>query len=160
MSFRFFLPAKELDQGWPARVRRLLHALFYAACVLVGVLSLLPSATLPPAAIGDKAEHVIAYAVLALFGCALFERRRTTMILGLAAYGAVLELLQSLAPGRSPEIADGVADLIGACLGGGAAIVLRRAMRGAVDKSIGAATESRACPVGGGARRGARPQQA
>jgi VanZ family protein len=160
MSLQFFVLAKHLGHGWSASKRRFLMVSFYAACALVGVLSLLPRATLPSLSIGDKVEHVIAYAMLALLGCTLFERRRAAVILGLAAYGAVLELLQFLAPGRSPEIADGVADLIGACVGCGAAIALCRAMRVVVDKNISTATESRACSIGGGAARSSRPERA
>jgi VanZ family protein len=160
MWLRFFVLAKDLGQGRSAPARRFLKASFYAACMLVGVLSLLPGERLPPAPIGDKVEHVIAYALLAFLGCAAFERRRLAMILGLVAYGAALELLQNLAPGRSPEIADGVANLIGACLGGGAVVALRRAMRVAVDRNVGAATESPACSVGGDAARSSCRQQA
>jgi len=160
MRFRFFVLAKDFAWGWSAPARRSLKALFYAACMLVGVLSLLPSGTLPPISIGDKVEHAVAYAVLAFLGCAAFERRRLAVIPGLVAYGAALELLQNFAPGRSPEIADGVADLIGACLGGGAAIMLHRAMRVVVDRTVGPATESRACSVGGDAASSSCPQQA
>jgi VanZ family protein len=160
MSLRFFLLAKQLGQRWSAPVRRVSKAIFYAACALVGVLSVLPGAALPPVPIGDKAEHVIAYAALALIGCALFERRYATVILGLAAYGAALEWLQIFSPGRSPEIADGVADLVGACVGGSAAIALRHAMRAVVDKIAGGATECRACSVGGDAARSSSRQSA
>jgi VanZ family protein len=159
-DLRFFLPAKQLGQRWSAPARRVLKAIFCVACALVGVLSVLPSAALPPVSIGDKVEHVVAYAMLALLGCALFERRQATVILGLAAYGAALEWLQIFSPGRSPEIADGVADLIGACVGGCAAIAFRRAMRVVVDKVAGDATECRACPVDGDAARSSSPQQA
>jgi VanZ family protein len=106
-------------------IRQLLRAAFYGASALVGTLSLAPSAALPPATIGDKAEHVIAYAVLGLLGGASSERSVVRTILGLAAFGIVIELLQEFSPGRSPDALDALADFIGASVGASAAAVLR-----------------------------------
>jgi VanZ family protein len=130
-------------------IRRLGRVAFYLACALVGALSLAPSAALPPVSIGDKVEHVIAYAALALIGGVTSERGILRTILGLAAFGLLLELLQAFSPGRSPDAVDVAADIIGACLGGGAALALRRATPIAIDKLAGGATRCRPCVAGG-----------
>jgi VanZ family protein len=112
--------------------RRVGRIAFYLASALVGALSLTPSAALPPVTIGDKAEHAIAYAALALLGGATSERGILRTILGLAAFGITLEFLQALSPGRSPDALDALADIIGACLGGGAVMAVRRVARIAI----------------------------
>lgn len=106
-------------------IRRLLRAAFYVACGLVFALSLVPSAALPPTTIGDKAEHAIAYAVLGLLGGASAERGVVRTILGLTVFGAVIELLQAFSPGRTPDVLDALADVIGVCIGVAAAMILR-----------------------------------
>ena len=111
-------------------VRRLFRLAFYASSALVGVLSLAPSTTLPPVSINDKIEHVVAYALLGILGAVSFECGALRTILGLAAYGLLLELLQAFSPGRSPELADALADIVGACVGYGTLITLRRARAG------------------------------
>jgi VanZ family protein len=107
-------------------MRRLLRAGFYLTLALVAVLSLTPSAVLPPGSIGDKAEHVIAYAILGLLGGAGSERGMMRIVLGLVAFGIAIELLQAFSPGRSPDALDALADFLGACLGTIAAMALRR----------------------------------
>ena len=108
-------------------IRRLFRLAFYASSALVGALSLAPSTTLPPVSINDKIEHVVAYALLGFVGAVSFECGALRTILGLAAFGILLELLQAFSPGRSPELGDALADVAGACLGYGALIILRRA---------------------------------
>ncbi len=131
-------------------VHRLLRIVFYLASALVAALSLAPSAALPPMSIGDKAEHVIAYAVLGLLGGVSARRGVVRTILGLAAFGIALELLQAFSPGRAPDAIDALADMIGACIGGAAALAVRRAMTSiAIDKIADGATRCRPCIAGG-----------
>ncbi|HKP22618.1 MAG TPA: VanZ family protein [Dongiaceae bacterium] len=132
-----------------ARLRRLLRIAFYAASALVAGLSLVPSATLPPTSIGDKMEHAIAYAVLGLLGAASSARGVTRTILGLAAFGLIIEALQTFSPGRSPDLLDAATDVIGAGLGCAAAIVLRRMTWLLIDKGTAGATPCRARVAGG-----------
>ena len=117
--------------------------------VAVAVLSLLPSTALPPTSIGDKVEHVIAYAVLGLLGAASSKRSAVRLIFGLAAFGLAIEILQTFSPGRAPDPLDLVADIAGAGLGCGLAIVLRRMTSLLIDKGAGAATPCRARVAGG-----------
>jgi VanZ family protein len=129
----------------------MLRIAFYGTAALVAALSLTPSATLPPTSIGDKMEHVIAYAVLGLLGAASSARGTARVILGLAAFGIAIEALQMFSPGRSPDLLDVLADLAGAGLGCGAAIVVRRMTRLLIDKDAAGATPCRGCVPGGDA---------
>lgn len=111
-----------------ARLHQLLRIGFYAAAMGVIVLSLLPRTALPAASLGDKLEHVLAYATLGLLGAA--SARRATGALGtmcgLIALGISLEFLQAFSPGRSPELGDALADIAGTILGGGGIVIVRR----------------------------------
>lgn len=77
----------------------------------------------PPAAIDtgwDKANHGLAFALLALNAMAAFRgrRRRTAACAAaLLAYGALIEAVQQHLPGRSAEAADLVADAVGIAAG-------------------------------------------
>jgi len=130
------------------RVLRALRLAFCAASAGVAALSLAPAAALPPTSIGDKMEHVIAYAVLGLLGTASFAGGAARVILGLAAFGGAIELLQAFSPGRAPDVLDVVADIAGAGLGCGAAIMLRRMTWLLIDKHTTGATPCRACDAG------------
>jgi VanZ family protein len=145
--FSFFSKASWRSSRWT--VRRLLRIAFYATAALVAVLSLVPSGALPPTSIGDKVEHVIAYAVLGLLGAASSERGVMRVILGLAVFGVAIEMLQTFSPGRAPDPLDVVADIAGAGLGCGLAILLRRMTSLLIDKSAGGATPCHARVAGG-----------
>ena len=108
-----------------ALANRVLVTAFYLGAGLVGVLSLAPSGALPEVPVDDKAEHALAYAALGLLGAAS-SHGIARLILGLAAYGTALELLQAFSPGRSPDPTDALADIIGTCLGAAIGIALRR----------------------------------
>jgi VanZ family protein len=77
---------------------------------------------------GGGGYHVVAYFVLALgFSFSSAEPRIGRIIAAVAAYGALLELLQFLVPGRTPEMIDLVANSVGAILGAAVSqIILRR----------------------------------
>ncbi len=65
----------------------------------------------------DKAVHVVVFAVLALAACRRFGRR-TTVALALSGYAIGSEVVQAaLLRGRSGDVLDVVADLVGATLG-------------------------------------------
>ncbi|HJT14032.1 MAG TPA: VanZ family protein [Dongiaceae bacterium] len=132
-----------------ARFRRTLRIAFYGAGALVAVLSLAPGAALPPTSIGDKVEHVIAYAVLGLLGAASSKRSVMRTILGLAAFGIAIEMLQAFSPGRSSDPLDAVADVAGIGLGCGAVMLLRRMTSLLIDKTAAGATPCRARVAGG-----------
>lgn len=111
---------------WPPQAWRILCAL------LIGVVSALMLWPRPPASLDlvgwDKANHAIAFAATALAG--LLGRSRdsrasaATVLLALLAWGAALELLQSVLPPRQGDWADLAADGVGLLLGALAFAVL------------------------------------
>jgi VanZ family protein len=111
-----------------AHLHRLLRVCFYVATMAVVALSLTPRVALPPVSVGDKIEHILAYAGLGLLGIATARSasRTASTMCGLIALGIALEFLQAFSPGRSPELADALAGIIGAAVGGGSAVILRR----------------------------------
>jgi VanZ family protein len=113
--------------GWAAAVRQVARAVFLASLLAVIVLSLLPQAEVPQLGISDKLEHFAAYAGLALLGGIGFPRGRWQVLLPvlLIALGIALEFLQHLAPGRASEVADALANGLGASAGGALAAIVR-----------------------------------
>lgn len=84
------------------------------------------------AGFADKVAHFLAYAALGAAAAwaqlALFTKRRVTA-LALALYGILLEIIQGLGGVRSPEVADAVANALGAISGLGGAIILAHLIR-------------------------------
>ena len=76
----------------------------------------------PPAADTgwDKANHVLAFAVLAWLGSLAagpYPRHRLVVAAGLLGFGLLIEAVQSQLPARSAEWADLVADAVGIACG-------------------------------------------
>ena len=101
---------------------------FYAAAAFVGALSLVPGGALPASQLSDKVEHLLAYAALGLIGVATARNgsRAACSILGIIAFGAMIEVLQMFSPGRYAEVGDALANSAGALIGGAIAIVWHR----------------------------------
>lgn len=157
----FFLFPKGPCTPMPPLIRRLLRAAFYLASALVFALSLMPAAALPSATIGDKAEHLIAYALLGLLGGVISERGVLRTILALAAFGIAIELLQTFSPGRSAGVLDALVDIAGVCLGCGAAAALRHMTSMFGDRAAGREAGRRAPIAGSDAEaNSASPRQA
>lgn len=90
----------------------------FSLCLAVGLaVALMPPQTLVPPTGWDKANHAMAFAVLAMLGCAAYPGRRAPVLLGLLAYGGAIELLQGLTGYRSAEVLDVVADGVGLFFG-------------------------------------------
>ena len=90
---------------------------FLACALAVLVLALMPS---PPETITtgwDKSNHLLAFSVLTGLGYKAFPRKLALVMVGLLAYGGLIEILQSLTPTRSAEWLDLLADGIGILLG-------------------------------------------
>jgi VanZ family protein len=102
-----------------APARRAAQALLAVLLVAVAWLAFTPAPP-PQADTGwDKANHALAFAVLALVAeCGWWPhpQRSRRVALGLLAYGALIELVQSRIPERSGEWADWLADAIGIAL--------------------------------------------
>jgi len=65
----------------------------------------------------DKSNHLLAFGVMMLLGCKAYAQRVPSILIGLLAYGAVIEIAQSYTPNRSAEWLDFLADGIGILLG-------------------------------------------
>jgi VanZ family protein len=122
----------------PRQTEPRLHALRKAArpvfCILacaITVLALYPRLTLPePAAtegITHSINHVIAFSTLILVGTLGWGLRRH-LVLGVAAGAIVLELAQTLSPGRQTTLGDLLASLAGVVIGSVLILILRLAL--------------------------------
>ncbi|MEO7939775.1 MAG: VanZ family protein [Burkholderiaceae bacterium] len=109
--------------------KRILRALFALTALLIMVLSLLPLGPEAPSLGWDKANHMTAFALLALLGCRAYPAHVPAVLVGLLAYGGLIEILQSFTSYRTGEWADLFADALGLPLGWVVAR-LRRGLRG------------------------------
>lgn len=99
------------------RRRSYIRWAFSLCLAVVLALALMPPQTLVPPTGWDKANHAMAFAVLAMLGCLSYPGRHALILLGLLAYGAVIELLQGLTGYRSAETLDVLADGVGLLVG-------------------------------------------
>jgi len=84
----------------------------------IAVLSLLPAETAISTGAGDKLEHGLAYAVLAILLRATFASPSMLKAWGFCTlFGGLIELGQVYSPGRYAEFMDMVANGTGAALG-------------------------------------------
>jgi VanZ family protein len=103
-----------------------------AWAVLVLLLNSVPGGALPSGGPStDKGAHFVLYAILGVLAAraALREsqgwRPLVAVLLVIVAFGAADELHQALVPGRSVDVRDWIADLVGATAGvGGTAAVM------------------------------------
>ena len=98
----------------PLRAWRLAFVLSLAGVL---VLSLAPATPASLTTGWDKTNHLLGFAVLGLLGLWSYPGRAVPVLLGLLAYGGLIEVLQSLTPYRLAEWADLLADALGLLLG-------------------------------------------
>jgi len=121
-------------------LRRLLSPKVLGLALAVYWLALFTSTHVPARCLGqvqiwDKLAHFVSYAVLTLLlVLAVAARRPLTwvtygwVLLVVALYGAVDEIGQKFVPGRTADVQDWLADLLGAVLGLAACGLLRLMM--------------------------------
>jgi len=104
------------------------HALPLLLILLaISILSLLPVAGLPEkAGFTDKQSHFIAYGSAALAGFCLIPRADWRLFLLLVLWGIGIEVAQHMIPNRLFNGMDVVANTLGALLGWGLALPIRR----------------------------------
>ena len=87
--------------------------LFWAAATIAFVAAILPQPPYVPGAPSDKVQHFLAFLALAVLArWAYPEVRKRYLLLGLAAFGAAIEIVQAIpALGRDSDPIDWVADV-------------------------------------------------
>ena len=93
--------------------------MFWMTVAGAGVLAVVPGDALPQSLFGfwDKAQHVLAFSVMAVLGVLAYRGRWVRVAFGLLLYGLLIEFIQSFLPWRSAEVLDFVADSVGLALG-------------------------------------------
>ena len=91
----------------------LLRSAFWSCLLGVLVLSLMPPSPEMPTTGWDKSNHLLGFAMPMLLGRWAYAGRTRAMVIGLMAFGALIEVLQSLTPYRFAEWADLLADGVG-----------------------------------------------
>jgi VanZ family protein len=77
----------------------------------------------------DKLQHSLAFGVLTFLGLLAYgihQKQVRRMIISMAIYGALIEILQSLSGWRYGEFLDWVADLLGVVIAWGVFIYLQK----------------------------------
>ncbi|CAG2130070.1 VanZ family protein [Cupriavidus plantarum] len=91
--------------------------LFWGCAAAILVLALLPPSTPMPTTGWDKSNHMLAFGTLAVLGARAWPGRMWGVLLGLVAYGVLIEILQGFTPYRDADAIDVVADTAGALIG-------------------------------------------
>ena len=90
---------------------------FGSVALVVLVLAFMPTVPQLPTTGWDKANHLLAFAVLAWLGSHAYPQRLASVLSGLLAYGALIEILQSFTSYRFADWHDLLADGVGLLLG-------------------------------------------
>lgn len=99
-------------------MQRLARILFWSAAVLALVTAMVGQALSLLDGIDDTVQHALAFGTLAALAALAYpQTRRLTILLGLSAFGGLIELLQVL-PGveRDAEWGDWLVDIVAAAL--------------------------------------------
>ncbi|MCA1764868.1 MAG: VanZ family protein [Desulfobulbaceae bacterium] len=92
---------------------------FFAAALAVLALALTPTASRIATTGWNKTNHLLAFAVLAWLGLKAYPRHAAAVLIGLFAYGALVEILQIFIPSRAADWTDLIANILGLLLGWG-----------------------------------------
>lgn len=108
-------PDRTLRAGVPKRLT-LAKLLFWSAVAFAFVMAVMPYPPEFPGAPSDKVQHIIAFLVLAALGLWAYPRSpKRLLLLGLAAFGALIEFVQSIpALNRDSDATDWMADTLAA----------------------------------------------
>ena len=112
----------------PLTAGRSWKLLFWSCAAVILVLALMPATPDVPGTGWDKSNHVAAFLVLTVLGCAAYPGRLGAIVAGAVLYGALIEVLQSFTEYRSGDWADLIADAVGV-LAGRALFALTRLRR-------------------------------
>ena len=93
--------------------RRALRAIFWLAGTVAVVVAIWPKPIMVPGAPSHKIQHIMAFLFLTALGSAAYPRGAALKLaLGLAGFGALIEIVQSIpALNRDAELLDWIADV-------------------------------------------------
>lgn len=111
-------------QRWTSPAQR--RWAFWLCVATVLVLALMRPVHYMPTTGWDKSNHLLAFSVLTVLGCLSYPGRTLRVVVGLFAYGALIEVLQSFTSYRSAELVDLFADSIGLAIGWQVMALLKR----------------------------------
>lgn len=97
---------------------------FFSAALAVLALALTPTASRIATTGWNKTNHLLAFAVLAWLGLKAYPRHAAAVLIGLFAYGALVEILQVFIPSRAADWTDLIANILGLLLGWGVGQVI------------------------------------
>ena len=91
---------------------RALRVIFWGAVCFAFVMAIVPHPPQLPGEPNDKVQHVVAFATLAVLGSfAYFAAPITRLLVGLSAFGALIEVVQAIpALHRDSDVIDWIAD--------------------------------------------------
>ena len=100
--------------------KRALQLVACSCLVVLGMLSLLPSAYLKRTGFGGHLEHFVGYLLTAGVFCLAYRSRRQSVmiVIVLAAAAGFFEICQYFSAGRTPALADWMASAAGVVAGG------------------------------------------
>ena len=92
--------------------------IFWLAIIAVLIAATLPSPTLVGVSANDKLQHIGAFALLCFLGLLAYPHaRKLKWLVGLAAYGALIEAVQAIPSlNRMSDWRDWLADLVGVAI--------------------------------------------
>ena len=90
---------------------------FWTCTLGVMVLALMPTVPHMPTTGWDKTNHLLAFTVLAVLGRWAYPDRMRLLLMGLLAYGGLIDVLQSFTPHRFGEWSDLLGNGLGLVLG-------------------------------------------
>ena len=99
--------------------------LWFALLALFLYVGIRPSSTPPPPGYGDLIAHAAINLILGAIAYKAFSYPRpfAAALVGLLAFGGIIEVVQSFVPNREPSFADFLADLVGVAIAAGSAHV-------------------------------------
>lgn len=100
----------------PERRRLVAIWLTFGLSACIAVVTLIPSNAAPDVPGGDKVHHVLAFMALTLPSAAFYPKALLRVVLAAAFYAGLIEVIQPFV-GRSGEIGDFLADLLGSAIG-------------------------------------------
>lgn len=113
------MPTTLRSTGW-------FRLLFWGCAIAVLVLALMPPSPRMPDTGWDKANHMLAFGVLAMLAMRGWPGRAWVILLALIGYGVLIEVLQGFTPDRDADAIDVIADTIGILIGLAASTLMAR----------------------------------